>query len=362
MNFTKQDTPEFQRKLKAWYSAHHRKLPWRQTRDPYKIWISEIMLQQTTVQAVIPYYTRWMNLFPDMHSLSEAPLQKVLKAWQGLGYYQRAKNLHQASKIIMTTYDGRMPEKYDDLKSLPGFGPYTTAAVLSIAFDKPYPTIDANIRRVLMRLLKLPRYAVSSIDNELLHAFSPLLPQKRMGIFNQALMELGSLVCRSKNPLCLLCPLLDFCGAYKAGEQEVIPIPAKRSYKKIEAVIGIIEKKGKFLIQKRPSKGLLADLWEFPGGKIEVGETAEKALKREIKEEIGAEIYEEQFLTSVQHSYTQFQVSLHAFACSLKTGPVLDKNRHRWVSLKGLRRFPFPSGSAKVIKFLETSEGKKRKE
>lgn len=362
MNFTEREAVEFRRKLNAWYSSHHRELPWRKTQDPYKIWISEIMLQQTTVPAVIPYYTRWMRLFPDMQSLSEAPLQKVLKAWQGLGYYQRAKNLHQASKIIMKNHGGRMPQKYEDLKRLPGFGPYTTAAVLSIAFGKPYPTIDANIRRVLMRLLKLPRKAKSNIDKELLRAFSPLLPQKHMGIFNQALMELGSLVCRSKNPLCLLCPLIDFCGAYKAGEQEVIPIPAKRSYKKIEAVIGIIEKKGKFLIQKRPSTGLLADLWEFPGGKIEEGETPEKALKREIKEEIGTETHEEQFLTRVRHSYTQFQVTLQAYACSLKTEPVLDKKRHRWVSLKTMRRFPFPSGSAKVIKFLEKRERKKQKE
>ncbi len=362
MIFTKQDTVEFQRRLRAWYSDHQRKLPWRQTQDPYRIWISEIMLQQTTVQAVIPYYTRWMQLFPDMHTLSKAPLQKVLRAWQGLGYYQRAKNLHQASKIIMTTYGGQMPRKYDDLKSLPGFGPYTTAAVLSIAFDMPYLAVDANIRRVLMRLLKLPRKATASIDKQLLQSISPLLPQKRMGIFNQAMMELGSLICRSKNPLCLLCPLIDFCSAYKAGKQEIIPIRAKRGYKKIEAVIGIIENRGKFLIQKRPSTGLLADLWEFPGGKIERGETAATALKREIKEEISAEIHEVRFLTRVQHSYTQFQVSLHAFTCSLKTDPLLDKNRHRWVSLEGMRRFPFPSGSAKVIKFLENREAKKTKE
>lgn len=362
MIFTKQDAVEFQRKLRAWYSGHHRNLPWRQTQDPYRIWISEIMLQQTTVQAVIPYYTRWMQLFPDMPALSKAPLQNVLRAWQGLGYYQRAKNLHQASKIIMTTHGGRMPQQYDDLKSLPGFGPYTTAAVLSIAFDMPYLAVDANIRRVLMRLLKFRRKATASIDKQLLLSISPLLPQKRMGIFNQAMMELGSLICRSKNPLCLRCPLIDFCRAYKAGEQEIIPIREKRRYKKIEAVIGIIENRGKFLIQKRPSTGLLADLWEFPGGKIEVGETAAAALKREIKEEISAEIREVRFLTRVRHSYTQFQVSLHAFSCALKTDPVLDKNRHRWVSLEGMRRFPFPSGSAKVIKFLENREAEKKKE
>ncbi len=358
MKISEQNAAEFQRKLRAWYSAHHRKLPWRQTQDPYKIWISEIMLHQTTVQTVIPYYTKWMTFFPDMLTLSKAPIQKVLKVWQGLGYYRRAKNLHQAAKIIMTTFDGQIPQNYDDLKSLPGLGPYTTAAMLSIAFDKPYLTIDANVRRILMRLLKLPRKANSSIDAELHRFFSPFLPKKLVGIFNQALMELGSLVCRSNNPLCLLCPVLDFCGAYESGEQEVIPIPEKRSYKKIQAVIGIIEKNGKFLIQKRPSTGLLADLWEFPGGKIEKGETAEQALKREMKEEIGTEIHDAQFLTKVQHSYTQFQVTLHAFVCIPETNPVLVRKRHRWVSLKGMRQFPFPSGSAKVIRFLEKAKNK----
>jgi A/G-specific adenine glycosylase len=173
-----------------------------------------------------------------------------------------------------------------------------------------------------------------------------------MGIFNQALMELGSLVCRSKNPQCLLCPVIDFCKAYESGEQEVIPIPEKRSYNKIQAVIGIIEKKGKFLIQKRPSTGLLADLWEFPGGKIKKGETVVQALDREIHEEMGTNIDKPKFLTTVQHSYTQFQVTLHAYECALKRDPSLDKNRHRWVSLAGMHHFPFPSGSAKVIRFL----------
>ncbi len=361
MKISKQNAREFQKKLQAWYSTHHRKLPWRETQDPYKIWISEIMLQQTTVQSVIPYYTEWMTSFPDMLTLSKAPLQKVLKAWQGLGYYNRAKNLHRASKIIVTDFNGHIPQDYEDLIKLPGFGPYTTAAVLSIAFDKPHLTIDVNIRRIMMRLLKWSQKATSSIDKKLHLYFLHLLPQKDIGIFNQALMELGSLVCRPKNPLCLLCPVIDFCGAYKAGKQEVIPIPEKRSYKKIDAVIGIIEKNGNFLIQKRPPTGLLADLWEFPGGKLKKGETAEQALRREIQEEIGSNIQEVRFLTKVQHSYTQFQVTLQAWSCTLKTNPALDKDRHRWVSLKGMRQFPFPSGSAKVIQFLENRREANRK-
>lgn len=356
MMIPEQSAKEFQKKLKAWYSAHHRKLPWRQTKDPYKVLVSEIMLQQTTVRSVIPYYNRWMTHFPDMASLSNAPLQKVLKAWQGLGYYRRAKNLHQAAKILVASYGGEIPASYDELISLPGLGPYTTAAVLSIAYDEPYLTVDANVRRVVMRLLALSRKANSSIDKQIHRLFSPYIPQTQMGLFNQALMELGSLVCRSKNPQCLRCPVMDFCGAYVSGKQEVIPIPEKRNYKKIQAVVGIIEENDKFLIQKRPSTGLLADLWEFPGGKIEKGETAEQALRREIKEELGTEIRGIKFLTKVQHSYTQFQVTLQAFGCSLTADPLSQEKKYRWVSLRGMKRFPFPSGSAKVIKFLERSK------
>ncbi len=229
MKKMRQNPKEFHKRLESWYLAHYRKLPWRETKDPYKIWISEVMLQQTTVQAVIPYYLNWIKIFPDAKTLSEAPLRTVLKAWQGLGYYQRAKNIHEASKVIMKSFNGQIPHNYHELKSLSGFGPYTTAAVLSIAFDRPYPVIEANIRRILMRLLRRPAKASQKMDKELLDSFSPLFPKKNMGIFNQAMMELGALICRPKNPLCLLCPVSDFCLAFEAGEQEVIPPPKKRN-------------------------------------------------------------------------------------------------------------------------------------
>lgn len=353
MSRNKKDPATFRKRIFRWYAQHARELLWRNSRVPYKIWVSEVMLQQTTVQTVLPYYEKWMKTFPDIESLSRASSQKVLKAWQGLGYYQRAKNLHKASKIIMDKHQGRIPQDYNELRNLPGFGPYITAAVLSIAFDRPFPVMDANVRRVLMRIRGAKGEAKHQNDQKLLRFLEPYFPQKKAATFNQALMELGALVCRPKNPSCLLCPLNDFCQAFKDGKQEVIPLPKKRNYRKIEAVVAVIEKNGSFLIQKRPPKGLLADLWEFPGGKRKTGETLEEALRREVKEELQSEVLDEKLLIKVHHAYTQYQVSLYAFQCHLAKEPCLSKNRHRWVILHGLRDYPFPSGSAKIIKFLE---------
>ncbi|UCC39252.1 MAG: A/G-specific adenine glycosylase [Candidatus Aminicenantes bacterium] len=356
-------TRALRRKLRLWYQKNHRELPWRQTKDAYKIWVSEVMLQQTTVQAVIPYYKNWVRLFPDVKTLSCAPLQKILKAWQGLGYYQRAKNLHKSAQIMADKFAGQIPQDYNKLIRLPGFGTYITAAVLSVAFDKPYPVIDANVRRVLMRLTRMRREASPKNDKTLLEFLKPYFPQKKTGLFNQAMMELGALVCKVKNPLCLICPLPEFCEAFKAGKQEIIPTPKKRTYQKIEVVVGIIQENGKYLVQKRPSKGLLADLWEFPGGKRKAEETLEEALRREIREELAADIATEKLLTQVRHSYTQFRVTLSAYECRLKNKPRYKKVQHKWVTLKALRHLPFPSGSAKIVHFLEErdkSEGKNK--
>jgi A/G-specific adenine glycosylase len=339
--------------LVGWYRAHHRKLPWRKTSDPYKIWVSEVMLQQTTVPAVLSYYHNWLELFPDLQTLGRAPLQTVLKAWQGLGYYQRARNLHRAAQVINEQHAGSVPQQYEDLMALPGFGPYTAAAVLSIAYDKPYPVLDANVQRVLMRLSCIKNESHSPTKKKFLLYLKTLMGKESPGEFNQALMELGALVCRPKSPRCLLCPLQRFCLAYKNGEQEVIPAPKKRRYKKIEAVVGIIKPSSRYLIQKRPPSGLLADLWEFPGGKRKKGETLEGALRRELKEELGAEIRDVKFLLNVQHAYTQFQVSLYAYECKLQNKPHLKRNSQRWVSLEALKKYPFPSGSAKIVRFLE---------
>jgi len=340
-------------KLLRWYRTHHRNLPWRDTKDPYKIWISEIMLQQTTVNAVIPYYRKWMKLFPSIQILSQAPTPKVLKTWQGLGYYNRVKNLLKASRILVKDYSAKIPRDYTAVRNLPGFGPYTTAAVLSIAYNLPYPVIDGNVRRLLLRITGLEVQADPKYDKILLKNLQPHLPSKNMGIFNQAMMELGALVCTPRNPRCLLCPLPSFCQAFKTGKPEVIPQPKKTNTQKIEAAVAIIQNKKKFLIQKRPSQGLLADFWEFPGGKRKNNETLLETVRREVKEELHTDTQEETFLTKVKHSYTQYQVTLYAYQCSLRNPPQISEKRHRWITLKELRQYPLPSGSAKIVDFLE---------
>jgi A/G-specific adenine glycosylase len=348
---------DFRRRILGWYRRRKRDLPWRRTSDPYAIWISEIMLQQTTVGAVIPYYGLWLKSFPDIRSLAAAPLRKVLKAWQGLGYYARARNLHAAAKAFVKHHGGQIPEEYDALRSAPGFGPYTTAAILSLAYRQPYPVLEANVRRVMMRLLGLHGLADGRHDRIISARLEELIARKSPGDFNQAMMELGALVCRSRSPLCPGCPVQAFCVAFAKGEQELIPRPTKISYRKIEAVVGIIEDGGRVLIQQRPDTGLLAGLWEFPGGKMRRGEGRIRALAREIQEETGAEIAAPRFFMTVDHSYTQYQVKLHAFRCTLKTGTrPSDGARLRWVRLRDLRKFPFPSGSAKIIRGLEETD------
>jgi len=311
------------------------------------------MLQQTTVAAVIPYYLRWLRLFPDIASLARASEGKVLKAWQGLGYYRRARSLRAAAQIIVERHGGRLPDDPEILWTLPGFGPYTAAAVSSLAFGCRVPLIDANVRRVLMRLDGRETRASAKDDKAWLARLAPLVPARRPGDFNQAWMELGALVCRPSGPLCLICPLPPDCRAYSSGRQEVIPAAIRRSYRKVTAVVGIIERDGRTFIQRRPPDGLLGGLWEFPGGKVRAGESLAAALVREIEEETGVRPTAVRPFMTVDHSYTTHKVNLHAFRCDVPSGPAISPDR-RWVRPAALRRYPFPSGSARIVeKILE---------
>jgi A/G-specific adenine glycosylase len=317
------------------------------------------MLQQTTVPAVIPYYERWSKVFPDLQSLARAPLRKVLREWQGLGYYQRARNLHRAAEVIVAEHGGKVPDDPSVLRRLPGFGPYITAAVSSLAYGLPLPVIDANVRRVLMRILGLHGTAEARVDKDLSAFLRRVFPEDSPGEFNQAMMELGALVCRSRNPQCLACPVRWRCRAVREGTQEIIPRPKKLRLEKIVVVVAVIEKAGRILIQQRPSGGLLAGLWEFPGGKVEPGEGLTAALRREVREELGIGIGDVRRLTTVRHAYTRFQVTLHAFRCGLADAAPKPGARRRWVTLTSIRKYPLPSGSVKIVDFLAGRQGRR---
>ena len=342
--------------LLRWYRVHARDLPWRHTHDPYSIWISEAMLQQTTVKTVLGYYAPWLATFPDVYALASAPVEKVLKAWQGLGYYNRARNLHKAAGIVVAQFQGHVPQDPDILRKLPGFGPYMSASVASIAFDRRVPLVDANVRRVMMRISNIHGPASSVWDKDILAFLDRVMPADHAGDFNQALMELGALICTSQQPKCNMCPLTRHCRAFEKGQQELIPEPKKVSLNEITAVIGLVRDKKKYLIQQRPEKGLLAGMWEFPGGKVEASDKSLKeALTLELMEELGAACLVSEEFCRVRHYYTTNKVNLIAFNAVLK-GCFKLKASQRWVSVGDLTTYPMPSGSAKVVvKLLENN-------
>lgn len=339
--------------LLFWYHKNKRDLPWRKTQDPYKIWISEIMLQQTTVNAVIPYYEKWIKRFPTVRDVARAQEKTILNMWQGLGYYSRAKNIHKTSKILTKDFNATLPGDTELLRKLPGFGPYTVGAVTSIAFNFPLTLIDANVRRVMMRIHQMEGAANTTKDRQIEEYLKRYISHKEPGNFNQALMELGATICRSQNPLCTRCPVKNVCKAFSSGKQEIIPLKVKKEIQEVDAAIAVIERNNKYLIQQRPNKGLLANLWEFPGGKIEQGESAVQALKREIKEEVGIEVCDIKRLMKAVHYYTKYKVNLHVFTCRPISEPALN-NVQKWVTLSQFQFHPMPSGSVKIVDKLLT--------
>jgi A/G-specific adenine glycosylase len=333
------------RQLLAWYRRNQRSLPWRETCDSYPIWISEIMLQQTQVDTVIPYYHRFLKAFPTVSSLARAPLQDVLKAWENLGYYSRARNLHAAAKVIVEKFGGRIPDNLEEIKTLPGIGLYTAGAILSIAYGQAHPAVDGNVRRILCRLFAIRKPVDDTREQKQLQKLAAsLVPVKHPGDFNQALMDLGATICKAKNPDCLDCPIANLCQARLHDLQNVLPItrkaPAIPHRQAAEAVIR--NSKGMLLVVQRPASGLLASLWKLPGGFIEDVENIEEGLKDSVKEELGISIRPEKHLASVNHTYTHFRITLQACECLLLKGtpkPIGCQN-WRWASLTDLKKLP----------------------
>ena len=330
--------------LLAWYAGHARDLPWRRVRDPYAVWVSEIMLQQTRVEAVIPYFDRWMARFPDVRSLAAASQQEVLALWEGLGYYSRARHLHRAAQVLVAEWGGQLPATAAELERLPGIGRYTAAAIAAIAFATDTIALDGNLRRVLSRLFDLtidPRSPEG--ERQLLAHASNLLPGGKAAAFNQALMDLGATVCTPRSPDCSHCPLAEGCQARARGTQEERPVrTARRPVPHRIATAAVLRRNGRVLIGRRPEGKLLGGLWEFPGGKQEPGETLQECLRRELHEELGVEAAIGPALGAFAHAYTHFRVTVHAFDCSLIHGEpqTLDHSEIRWVEVGNLRDYP----------------------
>jgi len=347
---------KFQRKLLQWFRFSQRELQWRKTRDPYQIWISEIMLQQTQVITVGSYYERFIRRFPNVHDLANAPVGDVMKMWEGLGYYSRARHLHLAAKMIVKQYYGILPDSLEQLISLPGIGRYTAGAILSIAFGKRMPVLDGNVMRVFTRLFHITENIQKSDTQKHLWALAEtMLPGKNIRDYNQGLMELGGMICKPKHPLCDACPVAEMCRAKELGIQEQLPVKSVRKpIPHYDVVAGIIRKNGRFLITLRPPRGLLGGLWEFPGGKVENGETFEQSLKREIAEELGIKIKIDSLFTSVKHAYTHFKITLHVFQCRYRSGEIRMNgcDDYRWIGPSRLNEFAFPGADRKVIEQL----------
>ncbi|MBN1352092.1 A/G-specific adenine glycosylase [candidate division KSB1 bacterium] len=350
---------QFKRKLLKWYDQNGRDLPWRRTTNPYHIWLSEVMLQQTQVQTVIPYFERWLQAMPDIRHVAQTSLDRILKLWEGLGYYARARNFHKAARIVVDKFGGDLPDSYPELAALPGFGPYTTAAVLSIAFNRNYAVLDGNVIRVLCRILNIDSDVnLPETKRSLARHAQVLLDTKRPGDFNQAIMELGAVICAPGIPACKNCPVRSHCLAYREGDPSRLPVKARKEpVPHHDVAAGIILKDSRILIAQRNHNDMLGGLWEFPGGKRERDETLEECLVREIKEELAIEIQVDEKFMVLRHAYTHFKITLHVFLCRYLGGmpKALECADWRWVMSGELSNFAFSRADQKVLeKFIST--------
>ncbi len=342
--------PRLSSLLLAWYDSQKRSLPWRDHPDPYAVWVSEIMCQQTRVETVIPYFEKWMKQFPTVEALASASEQDVLNAWEGLGYYTRARNLHKAAKIVAGKFNGRLPRNLDDLRSLPGIGRYTVGAIASLAFKMDEPTLDGNIRRVFSRLFDLEEYADSPAGEKILWELTrEYLPKGRAGDYNQALMDLGSMICLPKNPRCLFCPLMTICKARENGTQESRPVmkPKKQIPTYVHAVAVIVER-GRVLLSQRPADGLLGGMWEFPNARVD-GDP-DRELVKALRGATRLKVRKKEAMQVVQHAYSHFRVIVHPFKC-VKVEIPKEKNL-KWVKLKDLEDYPMGKVDRQIARKL----------
>ena len=340
----------------AWFGRHRRILPWRSHPTPYRVWISEIMLQQTQVATVTPYFERFLETFPTASALAAAPLEKVLKSWEGLGYYSRARNLHRAAREIVARHEGRLPDTVASLESLPGIGPYTAAAIASIAYGHPVAAIDGNVLRVTARFQGIENEIRTPAARRRVEAvLMPAVQTENPSDFNQALMELGALVCRPGVPACDACPLAPFCVAKRENRTAELPVKAPRkSIPHYHVAVGLIWRDGDVLILRRGTDQMLGGLWEFPGGKLRERESPAEAVEREVREETGLRVKACGRIGTVRHGYSHFRITLTAFHCQLidAAGRVDSDRPHAWVPPAEFGNYPFPKANHKIFALL----------
>jgi A/G-specific adenine glycosylase len=340
------------RRLLHWYEKHARDLPWRRTRDPYAIWVSEIMLQQTQVKTVVPYWTRWMKRLPDVRSLARAKPPTVLKLWEGLGYYRRAENLQRASRVIVERHDGLFPDNFEEIIALPGIGRYTAGAICSIAFNQPAPILDGNVTRVLARFFGIRAHIKTAPVQRRLWKLSEALVRAAhahhyasTSLFNQSLMELGALICTPRQPLCPACPLHQTCFAARRGLAEKLPRTAARpASEAMEFMAFVIENKGLYLVRQRPAHVINGSLWEFPNEQALTPNATPQQLARKL---LGAP-HRLRELCEIQHTITRFRIRLKVFHVILKPTSELPL-AGRWCSLSSLQKLPFTAAHKKII-------------
>jgi A/G-specific adenine glycosylase len=354
----------FQEKLIAWFIKNQRPLPWRRYYRPYEVWISEIMLQQTQVKTALPYFHRWMKAFPSIRALAESDEKKVLKLWQGLGYYSRARNLHETACLILKNYGGVFPRKFEDILGLKGIGRYSAGAIASIAFNEPRPIVDGNVLRVLSRVYAIKKPIDVSENKALFWRLEEkLIPKKGARYFNQGLMELGALICTTQNPSCALCPVRTFCAAVKEGAPENYPV--RRHRKKIVPITAaalVFNKKGKYYLRRRPVGEIMGGLWEFPEWKLSKNKIlALDAVKKKIRALAFANTRQPgappvKYLGSLKRNYTNYLETLHVFsvqaANETRKSPFANSSAKPWpavwIKKKNFKDYPFSSAHARI--------------
>ena len=346
------DIQTFQQDLLDWYHTNKRDLPWRKDQDPYKIWVSEVMLQQTKVDTVIPYFKRFMENYPTVHDLAKADEQDVLKSWEGLGYYSRARNLQNAVREVVASYNGEVPSDPEALGALKGVGPYTKGAILSIAYDQPEPAVDGNVMRVLSRVLKIEEdITLQRVKKRFESLVRELISHEEPSAFNQGVMELGALICTPKAPMCMFCPVQQHCRAFAEGIQLELPVKKKAKKQKSLPYLALLikNKDDQYVIEKRPDKGLLANLWQFI--MVPANEVSIHQVEDWVKQEYGLTLTLKRKKGKLKHVFTHLIWQLEIYEAETTEQKVTD-DRLRFVPKKDLKDYPFPVSHLNMMRYL----------